>query len=68
MTLSGWWRNWWTAHRLRMLLQYGWCPKCRSSPPDPTCTICVGNRSYGPRISLEDQGMWAHRYVRERAS
>lgn len=62
-----WFRNWWTAHRLRLLLQYGWCPLCMSSPPKPNCYVCRGDADYGRhgqnRIWEHNYGPWASRYV-----
>lgn len=58
--------NWWTAHRIRMMLQYGSCPLCNSSPPGKTCYVCWGSYMYGSKLSIKDKVVWAHRYVEER--
>lgn len=59
-------RAWATAHRLRMLLTYGWCPSCNSSPPLPECPVCRGSRQYGPRLHGLDRATWAARYIAAR--
>lgn len=64
--LRGWYRNWWTAHRIRVLLQYGWCPLCNSSPPAVNCAVCGGTRHYGPAADLPSRSLYAGRYVRVR--
>lgn len=59
-----WLRHWWTAHRLRIMLQYGWCPRCLSSPPLPECQVCFGHRDYGRhKVEAIDLADWAERYV-----
>ncbi len=63
-----WWHDYWTAHRLRLLLRYGWCPACNSSPPDPTCGVCFGFGGYGRRLSVAARGAWADRYVNLRGA
>lgn len=42
----------------RYQLWAGYCPKCESSPPDPDCYVCAGEREYGPQISEANKKTW----------
>lgn len=67
--MKRWFRNWWTAHRLRILMQYGWCPKCNSSPPESECYVCGGDFCYGRGtnpIEESSYGLWTQRWVKYR--
>ena len=65
--IKRWFRNWWTAHMIRLTLQYGYCPMCKSSPPDQDCKICRGTYAYGPKVNTAQRGLWADFYIRARA-
>lgn len=48
------WRYWLGRWRMR----YGFCPKCYSSPPLSSCSICSGERLYGPHIRPATLKTW----------
>lgn len=54
------WPRWWVYWRGRMWLagKYGCCPHCYSSPPNPSCFICLGNYNYGRKLNPVVKYSW----------
>lgn len=61
--MKRWWHNRKTAKRFRILMEYGWCPLCNSSPPAVDCPVCGGSRAYGPDLGAVETARWAHNWA-----